>query len=59
MNSVRDLPLGSEGEDSLNEEAGLTATVTGAPEFVMVTGHDYAARRPTQRHAPMTRLCGE
>jgi hypothetical protein len=58
MNSVRDLPLGIKEQNSLNEEAGLTATVTGPPEFVMVTGHDYAARRPTQRHA-LTRLCGE
>ena len=32
MNSVRDLPLGIK-QDSLHEEAGLTATVTvtGAP----------------------------
>jgi hypothetical protein len=51
MNSVCDLPLGIKAEDSLNEEAGLTATVTGAPEFVPVTGHDHAARRPTQRDA--------
>ena len=34
MNSVRDLPLGIKGEDRLNEEAELTATVTGAPQFV-------------------------
>jgi len=46
MNSVRDLPLGIKEQDSLNEEAGLTATVTGAPEFGTVTGHD--AQPPPQ-----------
>ena len=34
MNGVRDLPLGVKEQDSLKEEAGLTATVTGAPQFV-------------------------
>lgn len=51
MNSIRDLPLGIKGENSLNEEAGLTATVTGAPEFVTVTGHDHPARHRSDQQS--------
>lgn len=54
MNSVRDLPIGIKEQDSLNEESGLTATVTGAPGFVSVTGHDYPCGAMS-----MSRLGGE
>jgi hypothetical protein len=57
MNSVRDLPLGTKEQDSLHEEAGLTATVTVTPGFLMVTGHDYAARGPQKTGLAASSIC--